>query len=489
MNANQTRTLLARTGLDPTEAELQGFESRSQNDAAQWLVQHAKRNTAVLALPEWTQQSATLLSQRQAMTEPQRQAYRMAQNQAMQELRQWWLKQMLATSTPLAERMEVFWHNHFVSSQLKVQDAHAMLNQHQLLRKHALGSFREMLFDLAQDPAMLVYLDGAQNRVQAPNENFAREVMELFTLGEGNYTETDVKEAARGFAGWTVNPQTNRFVNDLLRRDTGGKTVLGKAVQTGEDVLNQLLAQPACAKFLVEKLWREFVSPTPNSAAVQRIASRFRDSNYDIATALTALLAEPAVLSPDNEAALVKSPIELLVGTARRFGVLVNDATPLMLAAASMGQILFAPPNVKGWQIGTAWIDANTLLARKQAIARLFGFADPSRPNATMNRMQSQVAANDMTGNAADLPRRFRNPPRSVGKETLATGQVAPMVFDPQVWLIARGIDPLNTVREPMRGQFIAEVLHTAPALPPDSSLEGLPLLRALVADAAYQVK
>ena len=198
---------------------------------------------------------------------------------------------MLTTPSPLTEKMVLFWHNHFVSSLQKVRSPVLMYRQNALLRKHALGYFGDLLHEVAKDPAMVIYLDSASNRKGQPNENFAREVMELFTLGEGNYGENDIKEAARAFTGWSLDPDTGEFVVRPLIHDDGVKTVLGRSGNfDGDAVLDILLAQPQTAEFIVAKLWREFVSPTPDPAEVKRIARMFRDNRYNIKVALRALL-------------------------------------------------------------------------------------------------------------------------------------------------------------------------------------------------------
>jgi uncharacterized protein (DUF1800 family) len=240
----------------------------------------------------------------------ERRAFVREQAQNTQRLRGWWLAEMVATPSPLTERMTLFWHNHFVSSQLKVRLARLMYAQNATFRAHALGSFGALLHAAAREPAMVLYLDSAQNRKGAPNENFAREVMELFTLGEGQYTEQDVKEAARAFTGWSYDRVAGEFVERPRLHDDGEKTIFGRRGRfDGDDVLDLILARPETARFVVAKLWREFVSPEPDAAAVARIAADFRQAHYDLKVALRGLLLDPAFWSPDNRGTLVKSPV------------------------------------------------------------------------------------------------------------------------------------------------------------------------------------
>jgi uncharacterized protein (DUF1800 family) len=290
-------------------------------------------------------------------------------------LRRWWVDTLFAAQTPaeqLRERMTLFWHNHFVSSVQKVKSAKLMLDQNRLLRRHALGRFDELLHAVGKDPAMVVYLDSASSRRGSPNENFAREVMELFTLGEGNYGEQDVKEAARAFTGWSIEPASGEFRWRPFAHDDGIKTVLGVSGKLdGDAVLDILLARPQTAEHLTRKLWREFVSPTPDEREVRRIAARLRASGYDLRLALGELLRSPAFWAAENRQSLVKSPVDYVVGSFNTLAMEPPDTAALAGLLRQLGQDLFAPPNVKGWPGGEAWINSSTLLVRKQMAERL----------------------------------------------------------------------------------------------------------------------
>jgi uncharacterized protein (DUF1800 family) len=219
---------------------------------------------------------------------------------------------------------------------------------------------------------MVIYLDNAQNRKGAANENFAREVMELFTLGQGHYSERDIRESARAFTGWGVDRTTGTFAFRPPLHDDGEKTVFGKSGDfDGDGVLDLILERRETAEFIVDKLWKEFVSPMPDRHSVERIAQAFRASKYDIKVALRALLATPAFWAPENRGALVKSPVDIVVGTLRQLEIVPDETLPLALAVGGMGQNIFAPPNVRGWAGGNEWINSNTLLARKQFLDRI----------------------------------------------------------------------------------------------------------------------
>jgi len=333
----------------------------------------AAHRDAVTPLPADLQEFTPPPRRRGELSEAERKAFQREQVRFGLEMRSWWFAEMLATDSPLTEKMTLFWHNHFVSSQQKVRFPKLLVDQNRLLRENALGNFGTLLHAIARDPAMVLYLDSAQNRRAAPNENFARELMELFTLGEGHYGEKDVKEAARAFTGWSIDRQTGNFRFYRFLHDGGDKTVLGRSgAFDGDDVLDILLAQPATAEFLTRKLWREFVSPDPDPAEVSRIAAVLRQSHYAIRPWLRALLLSPAFWAPAHRGVLVKSPVEFLLGLVETLDVSGVDPRVLALASRQLGQDLFAPPNVKGWPGGDAWISSTTLLARRQMAERVF---------------------------------------------------------------------------------------------------------------------
>jgi uncharacterized protein (DUF1800 family) len=288
------------------------------------------------------------------------------------ELRNWWVEEMLVTDQPLVERMALFWHNHFTSGLQKVRFAPAMYRQNALFRQHALGNFATLLRAIARDPAMLLYLDGAQNRASQPNENFARELLELFTLGEGHYAEADIKAAARAFTGWGLDRETGGFRFYPGAHDRNSKTFLGRSGDLdGGDILDILLAQPRTAEFVVAKLWREFVSLKPDDGEIRRLAGVLRGANYELRALLKAMFASQAFRDPASRGNLIKSPVELIVGTVRVLGLPVPEKTRLVRAMQAMGQVPFEPPNVKGWPGGEAWISTNTLLMRQQILRRI----------------------------------------------------------------------------------------------------------------------
>lgn len=280
-------------------------------------------------------------------------------------LRAWWLYVMLNTPHPLQEKLTLFWHNHFATSQAKVNNVAYMLGQNQLLRQHAMGKFGPMLQAISKDPAMLVWLDTIESKKGKPNENYARELMELFSLGIGHYTETDIRQAARAFTGWEI--KQNRFFFNRSQHDEGSKTVFGQTGSfVGEDIVRICLSQTACAPFIVRKLIRAFVSETltANDALIAPLTKKFRESDYDIRQVVEMMLRSNLFFSKHAYRARVKSPTELGVGMVRS---LEGHVGTLGLAQAmeNLGQKLFFPPSVKGWDGGTHWLNSTTLLQRQ----------------------------------------------------------------------------------------------------------------------------
>ncbi len=304
-----------------------------------------------------------------------------------QGLRSWFITGLVTTSSPLTEKMVLFWHNHFTSSLEKTNSPELLLRQDLLLRRLGTGSFGALLHAVSRDPAMVLYLDSDTNLKGKPNENYARELLELFTMGEGNYTEQDVKEAARAFTGLTVDRYDGTTGFDPRRHDAGVKTFLGRTGNfSGDDIIDIILQQDRTAVFLTEKLWRYFISPQPDPALVQSWAAAFRSSGYDIRTLLRLLFSSDAFWAASNRDALVKSPVELLVGFIRTWGIADYDPKRLTWQLSRLGQDLFNPISVKGWPWGQDWIDAATLLERRRDIADL----------TNVFRAQSQLAQGNL---------------------------------------------------------------------------------------------
>lgn len=280
-------------------------------------------------------------------------------------LRGWWLYVILNSGHPLREKMTLFWHNHFATSIAKVRSTEAMFLQNQTLRRHALGKFGPMLADISRDPAMLVWLDSNRNVKGQANENYAREVMELFTLGTGNYTEPDIREAARAFTGWHTDG--DKFTFAARFHDNGPKTFMGQTgAWDGGDIQRIILSQPAAARFLVRKLYHYLIAEAqePTDALLEPLTERFRQSDYDIADLVGTMLRSNHFFSEYAYRQRIKNPVEHAVGIVR---AIQPGAPPreLVQPLEAMGQSLFAPPNVKGWPGGKHWLNSATVLARQ----------------------------------------------------------------------------------------------------------------------------
>ena len=281
-----------------------------------------------------------------------------------QRISYWWANRMLVTQRPLEEKMTLFWHGHFATGDEKVRDYRKMLKQNMMLRAKATGNFRDLLISVAQDPAMLAYLDAAVNVKGAPNENFAREIMELFSMGVGNYTETDIREAARAFTGW--NYKGLQFVADPSRHDDGPKTVLGKTGHfDGVQVIDIILSKPVTSEYIAAKLYKYFVRDDVTPEMRVRLGKLLRDKKYEIAPFLETVFLSKDFYSDASVGTRIKPPVELVISTYRKMGLKEVPGIPdFNELTESMGQKLMFPPNVAGWASGKAWITPGLLLVR-----------------------------------------------------------------------------------------------------------------------------
>jgi len=299
--------------------------------------------------------------QRKEMTDDQRKELQQKNRQGVRNLNMYWMHEMVNTAAQLREKMAFFWHGHFACRNLNVFYQQGLLD---IIRRNALGSFRTMLHEVSKSAAMLNFLNNQQNRKDHPNENFAREVMELFTLGRGNYSEDDIKNAARAFTGWASIPK-GEFIFRKNQHDFGTKTVLGKTGNlTGEEVLDILLEQKQTAKHVTEKLYKFLVNETPDQKNIEWLADRFYKSDYDISKLCEDIFTSDWFYEEKNISAKIKSPVELLVGIQRMLPMKLENEEALMLLQRVLGQLLFYPPNVAGWPGGKAWIDSSSLMTR-----------------------------------------------------------------------------------------------------------------------------
>ena len=404
MGFDEARHLLSRAGFGPTPAEIRALEALDYAGAVDKLLAAFQPKAATVA-PAWVNDGLGALRQKQqAMAKTTGDGKAVQVQPPLQEqsrqLRNWWIEEMVATEQPLVEHMVLFWHNHFTSSLTKTYYPGSLYQQNEMFRQSALGNFAALLKAVPRDPAMLLYLDGVRNVARQPNENFARELLELFTLGEGHYTEGDIKAAARAFTGGSIDRATGQFVFREQAHDGGEKTFLGQTGRFGGDeIIAILLNHPRTAETIVEKLWREFVSLKPDRVEIGRLAAVFRASGYEIKPLMRALFLSPSFRDPANRAALIKSPVDLIVGTVRVLGLPVPEKTQLARMMGGLGQSLFNPPNVKGWAGGESWITAYTLLQRQQILRRIVEATTVSQMEGMggrrMDRRQGQPAMED----------------------------------------------------------------------------------------------
>jgi uncharacterized protein (DUF1800 family) len=304
-----------------------------------------------------------------------------ALTQDLAALQTWWMDRMIATSTPLRERLTLFWHGHFATGVSKVRDPKLMYLQNELFRASGASGFEALMQAVAKDGAMMVWLDTITDKAQHPNENFAREMLELFTLGIGNYTQADVTAGARAFTGWTYNRRQYQYLFRAAQHDFGAKTYLGRTGDwNGDDVVQIAVTQPQSARFVVAKIWSHFAYPIIwSNHLVDDLLSAY-GSNLDVGAVLRATFLHPEFRSSTTRTGLVKQPVEYLVGAARALGLTatLNSGRTLPQLAAALGQTLFNPPNVGGWGQNDYWLNSATAQLRLEIALLLAEHADLS---------------------------------------------------------------------------------------------------------------
>jgi hypothetical protein len=315
-----------------------------------------------------------------------RQAQQRDDRRQMGEMQTWWLERMIESPRPLEEKMTLFWHSHFATSYRTIENSWHLFKQNQLFREHATSNFGELLFRIIRDPAMLAYLDNNESRVGAPNENLARELMELFSLGEGGYSERDIQEGARALTGYGF--RGNEFVFREQLHDRGAKRILGVTGNLdGDDFVRAILETRRCSEFIAMKLYEFFVAPLPATSApdyramtsaIKQMAREIRRHRYDLAPALEMLFTSEHFYHERFIAERIKSPAELVVGAVRSLRTPVRSLRVLVDAMDLMGQRLFLPPNVAGWAEGRSWINTSTLFVRQNVLNFLLTGKTPS---------------------------------------------------------------------------------------------------------------
>jgi uncharacterized protein (DUF1800 family) len=373
------RRLLQRVGLGPRPGELDAAAT-SGFDATVAALTHPATGpdpgVAATPVPDFGAPAPRLTNTASIKA---RQAQRRQQATQARQSQVWWLDRMVAVDAPFPERMTWFWHGHFATSVAKVRSAQLMLIQNATQRRLGRGDFRALAHAMLVDPAMLVWLDGGGNRVGRPNENLAREFMELFTLGVGNYSETDVRQAARALTGWQVNYRTDTPVFRPRAHDAGPETVLGMPGNyDAASLADHILTQPAAPRYLAQRIWTRYVADTPpDPATLDQLITAY-GPGHDITALLTAAVRSPAFRDPSS--VLVREPVLWLVAALRALQLPASTLAPAALAAAltGLGQIPFVPPNVGGWPAGTSWLTTTAALTRLQVATTLATLGDIS---------------------------------------------------------------------------------------------------------------
>jgi uncharacterized protein (DUF1800 family) len=395
--ASTARHLLRRAAFEGTPQDVERLSRMSMAEAVDSLLNAPPDHTLS---PKPLLDPLLITAGRQAqreLTDSQRQLYRQTRRTAdrlqLARIRSWWLDRMVRSSDQFREKMVLFWHGHFTSGYREVRSSHLLFKQNQLLREHALGNVRDLLLKISSNPAMLLYLDSSRNRKSHPNENYSRELLELFTLGEGNYTEQDIKEAARAFTGWSVDQTQFRF--NRRQHDYGDKMFMGRrGPWNGGDIIDIVLEQEACHRYFATKLFEFFCYDNPDRATVRGLATQFRKSRYELKPVLRRILMSRAFYSDAARGTRIKSPVQLAVGTLRVLGIREYDPVRLARSVATMGQQLFQPPTVKGWDGGETWINTATLFSRYNFAGDVVrGFPADRNEHRMMRRMQDGVEA------------------------------------------------------------------------------------------------
>jgi uncharacterized protein (DUF1800 family) len=381
--------LLNRAAFGGAPAEIESAQKMGLSAMVHDLVDASKDFDN--APPAWAHPGPNIRSVRRQVqapkNEPTKQKKKLREIHMMEgenilDLRRWWLDRMMTTPAPLLEKMTLFWHSHFATSVQKVRDGYWMWLQNDTLRRNALGNFATLTKKMSRDPAMMIYLDLQKSRKEQPNENWARELMELFTLGIGNYTEQDIRESARAFTGYRVDMKTQQFRVVPSQHDASSKTFMGRSGPlNGDDIIDTLMKKPACAQFIGRKIWRYFVEDDPSPPTVEAVASRLRAHDYEIRPVLREVFSSAEFYSERVMRSQIKSPVQFLIQTAKLLETSLPSPIVAQNSMRQMGQILFAPPNVKGWDGGRAWINTSTLLFRYNLANYLIN-GDAMRPEA-----------------------------------------------------------------------------------------------------------
>jgi hypothetical protein len=389
-DATKAAHLLNRAGFGGTADEIDKAISLGPEKAVDWLLGFPDTPaetdagggpdlSAVADLPSTFREARQMLDNAQTPQERKelQQKFQQSNREAVGATMMWWLNRMASGPYPLQEKLTLFWHGHFTTCAKDERAALLMWKQNELLRQNAAGNLEPFVHAISHDAAMLDYLNNSQNRKQHPNENYARELMELFTLGIGNYTEDDVKEGARAFTGWTHDGSD--FVFRRFQHDYGMKTFLGRfGAFDGDDVIEIILSQPACRRFIAGELFKWFAYDNSDPQLTEALGEYFWGQQFEIRPLVKTILTSQAFYSPQCMGVQIKCPVQLMVGTVRLLGLSMPAEGATISALNQMGQVPLMPPNVRGWPGGQMWINTSTLFIRYNTAVWLAGGDVPS---------------------------------------------------------------------------------------------------------------
>lgn len=395
----QARHLLWRAGFGGTDAQIRHLADIGPEKSVDLILDYKQEDSPwptessfdkdIMSPPSPVQREAYRRARQSgdedalARLQDERQRRERLDREQVAEVQKWWLKRMIETGNPLEEKMTLFWHGLLATNYRTIENSYHMFVQNQLFRKHAVGSYADLMHALIRDPAMLAYLDNNDSRKDRPNENLAREIMELFSLGVGNYSERDIKEGARALTGYTF--QDDSFELRTRDHDNGEKTILGqRGTWDGDDFVQIILKQPACSRYLARRMYHFFVANVPSDerggdaslepaqrTVIRLLASTLASNNYQLKPALRRLFLSGHFYEPRFISQQIKSPVQLVVGACRSLGTPVRDLSMLNDALDLMGQKLLHPPSVKGWEGGRAWVNTSTFFVRQNIMAFL----------------------------------------------------------------------------------------------------------------------
>ncbi len=406
MTVRDARHLLERAGLGAHPDEVEALLPLTRGEAVEHMVAQLDVSLTTLEPPAaLTSDDYVAYWVEGDMEEAEQQTFRVQREKEMGEFRRWWIREMLATSAPAGERLLLIWHNHFVTAFGSLnEEVHALYQQHEMFREKGHGDFRTLLQAVVRDAAMLNYLDNRDSRKGRPNENLARELMELFVLGEGNYTEDDVKEVARTLTGYSYNDLRDfEFQFNEWGHDKGVKTVLGKRGPfDADDVIDIMLDSGLASRFIVSRFWHAYISEfSQDPQAIEALAQKWEASGFDVTELVRLMLRSEAFWAEEYRGTIVKSPVDLLIGTTRSAGRLPEWWPTMSSRLEGLGQHLFDAPNVAGWAGGADWITPARLISRNEVLNELADlYAQPPAPVLAADEGSTMMMADDESATA-----------------------------------------------------------------------------------------